>query len=258
MPNPMNRLITVMLLILGFAGAVSAANREFDMGEADYHRSDWAGAITNFSKLIAVSFDLYDSYSYRAYSEAEKGQSNAAIADCDEVVKLNVNYSGGCFWRSRVELILTNDETALKDFETGLRLGTGSRPGDLASDLAFPYAHHASQEFWKGNLNASVTNLNVAIFIDPTNGPYHELRGWIRELQGHSGGAITDADAGIKFNHNPALAYLTRAFARCELKDASGALEDCKKVSEIYAGLSVGIEHPKRLASLGLDPLLVE
>lgn len=251
-------LVAVLLLVLGFTSTVWSANQDFDAGLVDYNRSDWDEAITIFSKSIAAGFDLSDSYSYRAFSEAEKGQSNAAITDCNEVIKLNVNNAGGYYWRSRVELILTNEEAALENFEIGVRLGRESRPGDLALDLSVAYANRAAHEFREGNLNASVTNWNLAIYIAPTNASFYELRGWMRELKGDSGGAMADAYVAIKYKPNDPLAYLTRAFARDESNDTSGALEDCDKVLEIYDKLREGIKEPKKLADLELDPWIVE
>jgi tetratricopeptide (TPR) repeat protein len=120
------------------------------------------------------------------------------------------------------------------------------------------YASRAAREFREGNLNASVTNWNLAIFIDPTNGSFYELRGWMRELNGDSGGAMADAYVAIKYKPNHPLAYLTRAFARYESNDASGAMEDCNKALEIYAKLRDGVKDPKKLTDLESDPLVVE
>jgi tetratricopeptide (TPR) repeat protein len=251
-------LVAVLLLVLSFASTAWAANQDFNTGKADYDRSDWDGAITNFSKSIMAGFDLDDSYSYRAFSEAEKGQSNAAIADCNAVIKLNVNNAGGYYWRSQVEMDLTNYSAALTDFEMGVRLGPREKPQDLMEGLSSHYAHCAAREFREGNLNASVTNWNLAIFIDPTNGSFYEMRGWMRELNGDSGRAMADAYVAIKYMSNQPLAYLTRAFARYESDDASGAMEDCDKVLEIYAKLREGVENPKKLTGLESDPLIVE
>jgi tetratricopeptide (TPR) repeat protein len=253
-------LVAVLLLVFGFTNTVWAANQDFETGLTDYNRSDWDGAITNFSKSIAAGFDLGDSYSYRAYSEAEKGQSNAAIADCNEAVKLNVNDAGGYYWRSRVEMDLTNYSAALTDFETGVRFGSHNAPDDLKYNLAGEYDIRARREFRNGNVEVAITNMNLAIWINPTASSFYQMRGWYQELEGHSGLAVADAYSAIKYGKlsSPMLVYETRAFARYESNDTSGALEDCDKVLEIYAKLREGVEDPKKLTGLESDPLIVE
>ena len=173
---------------------------------------------------------------------------------------LNVNNAGGYYWRSRVEMDLTNDSAALTDFETGVRFGSHNAPDDLKYNLAGEYDIRARREFRNGNVEAAITNMNLAIWINPTASSFYQMRGWYQELEGHSGLAVADAYSAIKYGKlsSPMLAYETRAFARYESNDTSGALEDCDKVLEIYAKLREGVEDPKKLTGLESDPLIVE
>lgn len=251
-------LLMALLLIFGLKNPAWAANPDYDLGRQQYTNSDWAGAITNFSKSIEAGFDLYDSYSYRAYAKAMIGDSNGAIADCNQIIKLNPNFSGGYYWRSRLQRELTNDAAALADFLTGMKLGKAGEPADLMSDLAGECGARAIDECRDGNLEAAMTNLNLAIFIEPTNYSRYEFRSWMKELQGYSGGAIADAYTAIKYHPDHLLAYEARAFARYQSNDKSGALEDCKKVLDIYAQKTTGENDSKESRDFEADSLLMK
>lgn len=231
------KILPVWLGGLFFWLALSAhsqqTHQDFEQGKKNYHDKNWDGAITNFSKSIEAGYNLYDSYNYRAYSLAMQGSSNAAIADCNRVVKLQPSYSGGYYWRSRVKLALTNFDGALADFEIGLKLYSKDRPEDLAQDLAHTLTAFSQKKIMCGDLKGGITNLTQAIKICPTNWSAYLTRGYWKLLDGGSSAAIADAYVAIKHFPDQAFSYEIRAWARCELNDVSGATEDCRQALKI-------------------------
>ncbi len=229
----------LLICLLVFPCAAQQPPAEiFKQATVQFQQSDWDGAITNFTKTIDAGFSPCDSYAHRAYALAKKGDSNQAIADCSQVIKFNPNYAPGYYWRSRLELMLTNQDAALIDFVTGLRLNPKDQPTDLAQDLAFGCRHLAWANFRAGDLNPALTNINRAIRIVSTNGGFYKIRGWIKLLQGQYGSAIADESLAIKYNPASLLGYEIRAFARFELHEASGASEDCQKALENIAQIA--------------------
>ncbi len=201
---------------------------------ASYHRSDWDGAITNFTKAIESSYKPYESYGNRAYAKAMKGNSDGAMSDCNQQIMLAPKFSGAYFWRSRVELELTNVDTALHDFEIGIKIDPKARPADLAGKLSSRCQNRAFKKYRSGDLDGAITNLNEAIYITPTNSNPYAFRGWLKLMQNHVDGAISDAFFAIKYNPKNLFAYDVQAWARYEREDVSGAVEDCMKVTEIW------------------------
>lgn len=238
------------------AGHGQQTNQDFELGMQKYHQSDWDGAITNFSKTIESSFDLYNSYSYRAYARAMKRDSNGAIADCNQVIRLNPTCSCGYYWRSRVQMQLTNFEGALADFEIGLRLNPKDRPTDLAEDLLQIIKRGARGKFIAGDTGAAITNLNLAIHVCPTNWSSYLERSYWKLLQGNYGGAIADSYVSIKHYPEQAFPFEIRAWARYELNDVSGATEDCKQALKIYDEKRSKEGDAKKLAELDLESAL--
>ena len=231
-------------------------NLDFELGKNNYHESDWGGAITNFSKTIELGYNLYDSYSYRAYSLAMRGSSNAAIADCNQVIKLNPADSRGYYWRSRVELALTNLDGALADFEIGRKLYSKGRPEDLAQALSGKLRSFASGKFNAGDLSGGITSLNQAINVYPTNWSAYLTRGYWKLLDGSSSAAIADAYIAIKHFPDQAFSYEIRAWARCELNDLFGATEDCRQALKIYDKRRSKLTDAKALAELEMESSL--
>lgn len=212
-------------------GHGQATNLDFELGVQKYHQSDWDGAITNFSKSIESGYNLYDSYSYRAYSLAMKGSSNAAIADGNRVVKWNPSYSGGYYWRSHVKLALTNFDGALTDFEAGLKLYSRDRPEDLASDISNELGRRARMCMQTDDIPGAISNVNAQVFLYPTNSNLYSYRAQLKLFQGQYDAAITDAGMALKYNSNHYFAFVVRAWARLALNDVKGSNEDQGKAS---------------------------
>jgi hypothetical protein len=222
-----------LLFLSGFVARAESTNNDYALGLQQYRKTDWEGAITNFSKSIEAGYDLYDSYCYRAYSRAELKDGNEAVQDCNEVIKLYPGESG-YYWRARVEVELTNYDAALSDFALGMQLNTRDKPRDLADELSWSCYRRAMRNMRTNDLESAMTNLNRAIYIMPTNGIPYADRGFLKILQGRFQSAIGDEYFSIKYAPYEPFGYEFRAFARCETEDNSGALEDCTNAMEIY------------------------
>jgi tetratricopeptide (TPR) repeat protein len=246
------------LFLSGFVAHAESTNVDYALGVQQYQKSDWEGAITNFSKSIQAGYDLYDSYSYRAYSRAELGDKYGAVEDCNKIIKL---YPGaaGFYWCAQIELVVTNYDAAMADFEVGLRIDSKYAPEDLAIELSSICYARGMRNMYTNALESAVTNLSHAIYIMPTNGMAYAQRGFLKILKSRFESAIEDEYLAIKFEPRTAYGYQMRAFARCETEDKSGALEDCKTALSLYAKQelrwqtnNVGKEVPKELKNVSL------
>ena len=227
--------LAVFLWLAALAASAQQTNQDFAAGLASYHQADWDGAITNFTKAIENSYRSYESYGNRAYAKAKKGDSAGAMADCNAALQLKPDFSGAYYWRSRVELELTNYDAAMRDFKIGIKLGPKDRPADLAESLSFRCWGLAFKKYRAGDLDGAITNLNEALYIAPTYSFPYGLRGWLKVLQNHCDSAIADEYFAIKYLPKDPSNYEARTWARYERGDVSGAMEDCKKALEIYA-----------------------
>src|ERR1700744_5821607 len=113
--NPGWALLPIIMLLCGRAGAQYL---DYSAGVVAYNQTNWDAAITNFSKSIDAGYNVYASYCDRAFAEASMGQSNAAMADCEQAIGLS---PAAYFWRPGVEMKLNNLPAAVADYETGMR-----------------------------------------------------------------------------------------------------------------------------------------
>lgn len=215
------------LLLVAYPGRGQITNINFSLGQEKYNSRDWVGAATNFSATIEASYELWSSYSYRAYARSMLGDRVGALADCAEIIKLNRNYAGGHFWRAVIFLNLTNYDGALANYLVGMRLGPQYCPENLAAEISNGLSGRWERCFQGGDLSGAVSNLNVKIFLVPTNSGAYVMRGLIELFQNHYERSIADADLSLRYNQQQYLAYFGRAWAHWMMDDRIGAAEDC-------------------------------
>ena len=218
-----------LLLLVTQPGRGQITNIDFSLGRAKYHESNWAGAITNFSAAIEAAYDLWNSYSYRAYARSKIGDTSGALADCAEAIKLNPTFSGGHFWRARIFLNLTNYDAALANFSAGMRLGPQNCPADLATEISGGFSARSMRCLKAGDIAGVISNLNVKVFLTPTNSNEYAFRSMMKLFQHNFGPALVDVETALRHNQDDYLAHVIRAWVRLEFDDASGSAEDCRQ-----------------------------
>ena len=212
-------------------------NLFYQQGKACYYESNWAAAITNFSQAITDQYDLWDAYSYRAYARAVIGDSNGALADCRQILKLYPKSSNSYYWSSRINSMLDDYNRAWADFEAGSKMDTHVRPAELAAELATIFENSAHEKFNQGDLAGADADLAAAIrFYSHGNAwHWHASRAWIRVFQNKFDAAIAEANLGIQSAPGEfGLNYQARAWARFGRGDVAGTIEDCNKVLAIW------------------------
>ena len=223
-----------VLWLLPFAVHAQTTNTFFQQGLTNYAKSEWPAAITNFTHAIQDGDHLYESYGDRAYAEANSGDTNAALADCNQQVKLSPDYSGAYYWRARVELIFTNTDQALADFRLGLKTNPRNRPDDVAEDLSVRLYQRAFARYTNEDFAGAIAGLDQVAGLT-TNFPGHLwLRAWIHILQNKDDAALADATQVIKWNPQYTSGYELRAWARFGRGDAAGARDDVLRVTGMW------------------------
>ena len=216
-------------IFLTAAGILIAGNPDFDLGWQQYQDNDWAGAVTNFSKSIVATNDLYDSYCYRAYARAQLNDSNGAIADCSEVIKLDA--TSGYYWRASVEELMTNIDGALADYQAGMKTNPAGKPEKLVSDLCADLTTEAYKKFGTGDVPGALTNVELVISLSPTNRQWAlYFCGYLEMRLGQYDSAVTNENLVLKYWPDDLFAMSARAWARYGLNDIPGATADSQQV----------------------------
>ena len=252
-------LIAAFSLWLNAPATVSAANPDYDLALQQYQDNDWYGAISNFTKSIAVSNNLYDCYSYRAYARAKLNESNDAIADCNAMIKLDP--TAGFYWRARIEEMFTNLDAALTDYQNGLQTNPAGKPDQLVADLCADYTTQSYVRFQAGDLTNALASVNEAISLSTTNRQWARyFHGFLEMRLGDYDSALVDEDFVLANWPDDLDARRARAWAHFGAHQRMDALADCEQVIKVINSVQPvntdPVRYPILLEMQGLECLI--
>jgi tetratricopeptide (TPR) repeat protein len=238
-------------LWLAAPAGLRAGNPDFDLALQQYQNNDWQGAVSNFSKSITASNDLYDCYSFRAYARAQLNDSNGAIADCNGMIKLDD--TSGYYWRARIEEMLTNIDGAIADYNTGLKLNPAGKPDNLVSNLCADLTTRSYARCQAGDLAGALADVNLSMSLSSTNRQWARyFRGYVEMRQGDYAPALADENWVLANWPDDLYARSARAWARFGLKDNPGAAADSQQVIDVSTRVQAVVNDSMR------NPILIE
>lgn len=173
--------------------AVDYLNR----GNIKYDDKQYSLAIVEYNQAIQMQPDFVDAYNNRAMAQLKLRKYTEAIADANEVIKLNPS----------------NNRELIKAY----------------FNRAFAYTKQHNRE-------AAIADYNQVLKLDPQDSSAYAYRGDLKSESGDTQGAIDDYNLAIKNNPNHAYAYFNRAIIRYEnLKDKPGAIQDFEVAAQIFS-----------------------
>ena len=110
-------------------------------------------------------------------------------------------------------------ELAIEDFDSILRIN----PKDTAA-----YVNRGTAYSRKGDQDRAITDYDIAIRLDPHLGEAYADRGRAYSLKANWRQTIADCDAALLIDPNIAHAYFVRGFARGQLGDEIGYMQDVR------------------------------
>jgi tetratricopeptide (TPR) repeat protein len=149
-----------------------------------------------------------------------KKDSDRALKDCNEAIRVNRTLAAAYLNRGNVYLSISDADHALADFNEALRLDPKS---------AWAYAERGNLYKNKGDLEHALADLSQAIQLDPSYALARFSRGDLYRLKGDLAHAMTDLNEALKLDPNYALAYFTRGRLSYMLGNSPAAIEDFGK-----------------------------
>ncbi len=170
----------------------------FNRGNIKYDEKQYNPAIVEYNQAIQIQPDFVDAYNNRAMAQLKLRKYTEAIADANEVIKLNPS---------------NNNRELIKAY----------------FNRAFAYTKQHNRE-------AAIADYNQVLKLDPQDASTYAYRGDLRIASGDIQGAMDDYNLAIKNNPNHAYAYFNRAIIRYEnLKDKPGAIQDFEVAAQIFS-----------------------
>jgi len=153
-----------------------------------------------------------------------KKDSDRALSDCNEAIRLNRNLAAAYLNRGNVYLSKSDLDHALADFNEALRLDPKN---------AWAYAERGNLYKNKGEAERALADLNESIKLDPAYALAYFSRGDLYRKTGDLARAMADMNETIRLDPNYALAYFTRGRLSYTLGNAPAALEDFGKAIKL-------------------------
>jgi lipoprotein NlpI len=155
-----------------------------------------------------------------------KTDSDRALSDCNEAIRLNRGYAAAYLNRGNVYLSKSDFEHALADFNEALRLDPKN---------AWAYAERGNLYKNRGDADRALADLNESIRLAPDYALAHFSRGDLYRSKGSLAQAMADMNETLRLDPNYALAYFTRGRLSYMLGNNPAALEDFGKAIKLDA-----------------------
>lgn len=153
-----------------------------------------------------------------------KKDSDRALNDCNEAVRINRTLAAAYLNRGNVYLSNSDTDHALADFNEALRLDPKN---------AWAYAERGNLYKNKGDLDHALEDLDEAIKLDPGYALAYFSRGDVYKSKGDIKRAMADMNEALSLDPNYALAYFVRGRLSYMLGNAPAAIEDFTKAIKL-------------------------
>ena len=195
-------------------------------------------ACTNFIQSKGLSQDrLAIAFQNRGSAYVAKGDTDRAIQDFDQAIKLDPKYANAFNSRGIAYQAKGDNERAIQDYGEAIRLDPGN-PNPLNGRCWV----RASL----GQLQAALADCNESLRLRPNNSNTLDSRAFLYIRLGRWNDAITDADAALRANPTNAYALFERGFAKRHNGDLAGGDKD------IAASRAIDPNAQMELAGLGV------
>jgi tetratricopeptide (TPR) repeat protein len=177
-------------------------------------------------------------FNNRCLAWIERQESDKAIEDCSQAIRLNPNDATAFSNRAVAYQRKGQYDRAIEDWDQPIRLNPNS--ADALNNRGVAYQR-------KGQYDRSIEDFDQAIRIDPYSAMAFGNRGNAYQLKGQYDRAIEDYDQAIRIDQNYADAFYNRAESWERKNDLQRALADFKKYSELAPSDSDGPKAVERV-----------
>lgn len=223
-----------------------------------YQRTDvWQNSETLWTDAIAKYPYLDVAFSNRGKYYNEKGQSQKALADFEEVLRINPNYLEAYVNRGALYSNLNNTDKALADYEkviTALE-PKGKWNNREAKMLSVAYNNRGAGRFKNKETTDAFQDYNKAIEVLPTYTDAYVNRAICYAMNKEHEMAVKDFSVYLAVNKTNAQAFYWRAISYNELGKYNNTLQDINRAIQMQP-TNGEYYHLRALAYEGLGDTL--
>ncbi len=192
--------LILFLLIVFSATTAQTVENLFNSGLEKHKRSDFVGAIADFTAAIRQDPSLAVIYFCRGQSYAELKQAQQAIADYSKAIELSPLNANAYLNRAEVYASVNQNSLSIKDLTKLLSIAPSNAKAYLLRGQVYSKTY---------DYRRAITDFNKVLEIDSTNRNALFFRSQAKLEQSDFGGAISDMEMLLeKEPSNAELHYL--------------------------------------------------
>jgi len=211
-------------------------------GLTRFDKGDLSGAVADFNQAIQTQSDYSEAYFYRALAYFDLKQMPKSIADYSKAIALNAGYVDAYYNRGLVLSVMGDKPGAIADYTQVIRLDR---------NFAAAYNNRGLALSDLGDQKGAIDDFNQALQINPGRANTYFNRGLALFRINNDRSALADYTQAIQLNPNYAKAYANRGITLARMRDTKGAIADLQQAARLFRAQGMNADAQKALDLIG-------
>ncbi len=194
-------------------------------GLTRFDKGDLPGAVADFNQAIQTQSDYSEAYFYRALAYSDLRQMPKSIADYSKAIALNVGYVDAYYNRGLVLSAIGDKPGAIADYTQVIRLDR---------NFAAAYNNRGLALSDLGDQKGAIDDFNQALQINPGRANTYFNRGLALFRINNDRSALADYTQAIQLNPSYAKAFANRGITLVRMGDRKGAIADLQQAARLF------------------------
>jgi tetratricopeptide (TPR) repeat protein len=188
-----------------------------ESGNAKMKKSDWNGAIADFTQVLAIDPQSSVAYNDRAGARQSKNDLDGAIKDYTQALTIDPQMATAYNGRGNAKATKNDVDGAIADFTQAIQLDP---------TMAIAYDSRGNLKATKNDMDGAIADFTQAIALDPNMASAYSDRGFARQANNNLDGAIADYTQALALKPKTAMSYYNRGLARQAQGNLDAAIVD--------------------------------
>jgi len=211
-------------------------------GLSRFDKGDLSGAVADFNQAIQTQSDYSEAYFYRALAYFDLRQMPKSIADYSKAIALNAGYVDAYYNRGLVLSALGDKPGAIADYTQVIRLDR---------NFAAAYNNRGLALSDLGDQKGAIDDFNQALQINPGRANTYFNRGLALFRINNDRSALADYTQAIQLNPSYAKAFANRGITLVRMGDTKGAIADLQQAARLFRAQGMNADAQKALDLIG-------
>ena len=207
-------------------------------GLTRFDKGDLSGAVADFNQAIQTQSDYSEAYFYRALAYFDLKQMPKSIADYSKAIALNAGYVDAYYNRGLVLSAMGDKPGAIADYTQVIRLDR---------NFAAAYNNRGLALSDLGDQKGAIDDFNQALQINPGRAKTYFNRGLAVFRINNDRSALADYTQAIQINPSYAKPFANRGITLVRMGDEKGAISDLQQADRLFRAQGINADAQKAL-----------